>query len=398
MAEETIDNKVQNIQQVEETVAKKEKSLLFVIICIASILVAMGIFVLLVRGYINKQYNSFEVTQSYNRQDSNTARYLSANGKLIKYSKDGIEQRTIQGKTIWSGSYNMSNPEVSYCGEYILVADIGGKDAYIYNGKDTGTEIKTDYEIRQGCVSRQGVVALWLQDTTSDTINIYNPYDITSTLLAEIPTNVEDGYPVSIALSPDGTSVVASYLCIGTDKPESRVAFYNFTDVGQNTDCLVGAQNYDNTLITDIQFISDDRVCLFGDAGYYVWDNMKKPSQTYSKKIKKQIKSIFYNKKYIGLILETGKKKYPSCIQVYAMNGKQILNENISATYDAVSFDGEEVLLNNSKRCLIYRINGTKRLDCEVDGGVSYFFCSTKQNRYYLLNDTTIQEVKLTNQ
>lgn len=380
--------------QVEEQKPMKHRRF-FIFICIASAVVAMGIFVLLLNGYINKNYNNYEVVRSTERQDTNTEKYICPDGRLIKYSKDGISEITISGKTVWTGSYDMSNPQIASCGKYVLVTDVGGKEAYIYNGEDTGTEIAVDYEIKQACVSRQGVVALLLEDSSSDTINIYNPYDVSSSLLAEIPTNVEDGYPLRIALSPDGTSVVASYICVTGGRTESRVAFYNFSEVGQNSDCLVGANNYEDTLITDIRFLDDDHVCLFSDGGFYLWDNMKQPEQAFKKKIKKQIKSIFYNKKYIGLIVETEDEKRPYQMQIYNTKGSRLTAVDFDNAYDSVELADNEILMHSGKECSIFRLNGVERFRCTVEEGIAYFFRSSRKNRYYLLNDSKIQEIKL---
>ena len=209
---------------------------MFIVICLASVVVAVGIFILLINGYINKQYTEYEVLKETQRQDAGTERYIDNDDSLIKYSKDGISGVDMEGKTLWTGSYEMSNPSVVIRGEYILVADIGGKDAVIYNGKHEATELSVDYEIKQADVSKQGLAALLLEDSSSDMINIYNPYDVSSKLLVKIPTNVDDGYPVCMAISPDGTSVVASYICVVNGTAESRVVFYNFSDVGKNSD------------------------------------------------------------------------------------------------------------------------------------------------------------------
>jgi hypothetical protein len=368
---------------------------MFLGICVASILVAAGIFVLLINGYINKYYSDYEVIQETQRQDSNTEQYLWRDGNLIKYSKDGISEVSISGKTIWTGSYEMSNPQVVTCGDYVLVADIGGKDAYIFNGEDTGTELSVDYEIKQADVSKQGLVALLLEDTSSDVINIYNPYAVSSELLVEIPTNVSDGYPVCMAISPDGTSVVASYICVTSGTAESRVAFYNFSEVGKNSDCLVGAKNYQDSLVTDIKFLSNNQVCLFGDAGFYIWKNMKQPKQVQKKKVKKEIKSVFYNEKYIGMVLNTGNKKHPYEMDIYNIKGSQVTSFSFSYEYDHIELDGSEILFYSSKECGIFRLNGVLRFHKNVEDGVSYFFPAPGHNRYYLLNDRTMQEIKL---
>lgn len=371
---------------------------LFVLICIASVIVAVGIFILLFNGYVNKKYTGYEVLKTIDRPEDATQSYIHQNGHLIRYSKDGISELDENGENIWTGSYDMSNPVVSMCGEYTLVADIGGKEAYIYNGKDTGTEISVDYEIRQAQVSKQGLIALALQDTASDMIAIYNPYDVSAKLLVEIPTNVEDGYPVSMALSPDGTSVVAAYLCINEGKAESRVAFYNFSDVGKNTDCLVGAQNYADTVMADIRFLDNSRVCMFSDTGFYLWKNMKQPQQVAKVKVKKQIKSIFSDAENIGLVLENTSGKESCQMQIYNTEGRKTTDFTFYDTYDQITLEQQEILMTSSSQCCIYRLNGVRRFAAKIEGGISAFFKASGRNRYYVVTDASIQKIKLKNE
>jgi len=85
----------------------------------------------------------------------------------------------------------------------------------------------------QACVSEQGIVAVLTEDISSNTIYLYDLFTDSDKLLAEIPTNVDDGYPVSLDIAPDGSSIVVSYLCVTTGIAQSRVAFYNFSDVGK---------------------------------------------------------------------------------------------------------------------------------------------------------------------
>ena len=368
---------------------------MFIVICIASVIVAVGIFILLVNGYINKRYTGYEVLKEGQRQDAGAEKYLTCGDNFVKYSKDGISGVDINGKTLWTGSYEMSNPVVVMQGQYILVADIGGKDAVIYNGKHEATELSVDYEIKQADVSGQGLVALLLEDTSSDMINIYNPYDVSSKLLVKIPTNVDDGYTVCMAISPDGTSVVASYICIVEGNAESRVVFYNFSDVGKNSDCIVGAKNYQKALVTDAHFLSDDQVVLCSDRGFYVWKGMKQPKQIIQKKVRQNIKSVFYGKDNIGMVLETGKKKIPYRMEIYNLKGTRISSFDFAEDYNDITLSGNEILFRSAKECGIFRLNGVLRFHATVEEGIDYFFRSSKRNRYYLFNDTAIQEIKL---
>lgn len=365
----------------------------FVLIGLVCMVVATALFFVVSHYLVNRQYQEFETLSSSTRKDSLNVKYACLEGHIIKYSKDGISEETVEGKTLWSGSYDMSSPAVTACGEYILVYDIGGKSAMIFHDGDTGTEIRTDYVIGDGSVSRQGVVALLLQDTSSDVINLYNPYDVSSTLLAQVPTNVVDGYPVAMELSPDGTSLAVSYACVDSEEVWSRVSFYNFTDVGKNKDCLVGAQNYKGDLVTEIRFRGDSAVCLYSTNGVYYWKNMKQPQQVWKKKFDEQIYSVLYDEETVGVITQTGLARKPYRVRLYRKNGKKKVDFTIAVNYNQVSLSGGEVLLSDGQKCYIYRTNGVKKLDTEVEDGVDYFFPGSKAGRYYLITGQKIEEV-----
>ena len=201
---------------------------------------------------------------------------------VLRYSRDGAAAVDRDGNEMWNGSYDMENPALDICEEYAVVADIQGKSLYVYNGSDSGTKLTTDYPILQACVSKQGVVAVLLEDQSSNVIQVYNPYDDNKKLLVEIPTNVEEGYPVSIDLSPDGTGVICASICVTSGAVKSQVAFYDFTDVGKNTNCLVGAQEYKDRIVAEVKYLDEDHAALFSEKGFSLWKNMKKPKQVFN--------------------------------------------------------------------------------------------------------------------
>ena len=383
----------QDVFMVTET--RRERRI-FIVTCAICILIAIGIFVLGVNLFLNKKYNSYEVLESTSVTTSGNVKYEAYQNKMIKYSRDGISALDSSGNIIWNGSYDMIEPAVDISGKYVVVADIGGKTVSIYNGEDTGKEISTDYPIVQACVSSQGIVAVALEQESSNVINIYNPYDISDKLLVEIPTNVDEGYLVCMDLSADGMNLAATYVCITGGQVQSRVAFYNFSDVGKNTNCLVGAKNYDDRIVSDIRYLGENNICIFADDGFQIWGEMKKPEEVYHKNFKETIKSAFCNSEYTGVILATGSTSKPYRMNVFDMKGKMVLDMEFSDEYTEVKlYDTNEIILNSVSGCTIFRLNGVKKFSTDIDGKVLKVFPSEKRNRYYLVTDSKIQKIKL---
>lgn len=76
----------------------------------------------------------------------------------------------------------------------------------------------------------------------------------------EIPTNVaEEGYPIDFDVSPDGKSVVTSHLVVAGNNIDNKVSFYNFTEVGQDKNTLVGGKSFGEEMVAKIEFVDDDR-------------------------------------------------------------------------------------------------------------------------------------------
>lgn len=372
---------------------RRRKKIRFIVSAVACILVCAAIFYLGFHWFLNRQYDSYKIEHSVYVKNGNSMDYMAYRDGIIRYGRDGVTAVDRKGNSIWSGSYEMANPKADTCGSSVVIADVGGQSLYVHKGDGTGTEFTVDYPIVQACISEQGVTAVLVEESSSNTIALYNPFDKSDILLAEIPTNVEDGYPVGLDLSPDGSSVVASYLCVTTGAAQSRVAFYNFTEVGKNTNSLVGAHNYNETLISEVQFMDNSTVCLFGDNGFYLWTNMRQPEAAAKKEFEEEIQSAFINEEYVGVLLK--KDSDTSTMKLYDMEGSLDLTTTVDSTYTHVQICKDEILFHSANQCAIYRTNGVKKFSKELSSKISYFFPSEKKNHYFFVQDSKIKIIKL---
>lgn len=387
-----------NTNRIElEKKKKKQGGLLFIIILLAAA-VSIGIFS--VYSYVNKHFNSYTVIKTTPREDSNTVQYMAyGEDRILKYSRDGAAGLNSSGEILWNGSYDMKNPLAESCENYIVIADIGGKSAYVYNGSDSGVQVETLLPIVQACVANQGVVALVLEDKDSNIIQIYDPYNTSDSLKVDLPTNVkEDGYPVDVALSNDGQKLVTSYLYINNGVMENRVNFYNFNDYGQNSgDRIVGARNFKQDLIPKLEFINNTTVCAYGENSFTLYSMKQVPKDVKEKiTLDDKIKSTFSNESYIGFVLENSKGDYKYQVVVYNTSGDKILNKGMDYEYDQVFISDKEIVFYSGMECNIMRINGTWRFHYTFDRDILYVMPVNNYNKYVLIDDTNMEEIKLT--
>lgn len=380
---------------VSTIIQRKKKNRRIVFVSIAIIILVAVLLGVTYNYYINKRYNGYTVEQKSNIKGGNSVSFAKYNDSVIKYSKDGISAIDGSGKELWNGSYDMTSPSVDVCGDYVVVADVGAKSLLVFNGEDSGKELTTDYPIVQAEVSKQGIVAVLLEESSSNVIRIYNPYDMQNKLLAEIPTNIDDGFPVSLDISEDGVNVAAIYVSVNNNKIQSRVAFYNFSEVGKNSNFLVGAQNYNDKLVSEVEYLNDKDVCVFGEDGYCIWTNPRQPEIKFEKKYRSRIKSAVYNSSYVGAVLEMNDEN-KSELEIFDLSGKRKLKIELSEHYKEISLnENNEIMMHSDSECTIYRLNGIKRFSSKVNGKVERFYEAGDTKYYYLVQENEIQKIKL---
>ncbi len=359
-------------------------------------LAAIAIFVYIVNSFINKEYNDYEVLLSNPRQDSNSVRYMSYNQMLLKYSHDGASGINSKGSILWNGSYDMNNPQASACENYVVIGDIGGKELYVYNGTNSGILIEELLPIVQVDVSRQGIVAVVVEDRDSNEIHIYDSND-SGEVLFRIPTNVsEDGYPVDISLSPDGKKLVTSYMAINNGTMESRVTFYNFGEVGKDKENRIVGSEVGDALYPKVKFVSQDMVCLYGENGFKIFSIPELSDEVFAEVFTHPIKSIMYNSKYTGFVLEAYDQEDKYQLLVYDMAGRKILDRKINYEYDQVYFTENEIVFLANLSCTMMRFNGDIKWDYSFDKKMNWIFPTPEKDHYIFIDDMNIEQVKLT--
>lgn len=377
---------------------QKKKRRLVIIIAAAAVLVLSGFAGWYVIETVRtREYTGYSVTGQFERQDSNTACYAYYGGDLLKYSHDGASALDEKGNALWNGSYDIKEPIVDMCGRYVVIADMGGKEIHVFNGSDMGVSVTVPYPIADVKIAGQGVVAVTLEDETSNVIQIYNPYAQSDKLLAEVPTNIaSDGYPLDIALSPDGQSLVTNYINADGGGVQSNVCFYNFSEVGQEKNRMVGGVPYKDCLVSDIEFCGSDSVCIWLENGFSIYSNMKQPKLVHEETFEDDIISVVNGDKYIGVVLEGTGGDGTKNFKLYDFNGNKVLDTDISYEYNNLSIVDGDIIFYNDMSCEIMRVDGSIKFSYSFNTGIEYFIKAGNDGGYYIIDSLNIYKVRLT--
>ena len=358
---------------------------------IAAVVVALAVGVYLL---INLQtYTSARALDTYTVSGASGSAYEQFADGVLKYSRDGISYLNQHGEEMWNQPYQMKNPVVDVNGSSAAVADKGGNAVLVFNEEGVRGETQTNLPIERVRVSEQGIVSVILTDENEARVLCY---DAAGNLLVENKTSMNGtGYPLDVALSPDGETMQVLYLYTEAGAVKSRVIYYNFGESGEEkTDHLVAQTEYEDTVMASGFFMDENISVAVGDNRLTIYRGGNVPEETENIEIKKQIKSVFHNEKYIGMILKNeGKEGYE--LRLYNTRGQVAMSENFTGDYSHVKLCGSQVIMYDGKNCSIFTRGGIRKFDGEMNSNILEIFPVPGVNKYIVMNENGLEVVRL---
>lgn len=358
---------------------------------IAAVVVALAVGVYLL---INLQtYTSARALDTYTVSGASGSAYEQFADGVLKYSRDGISYLNQHGEEMWNQPYQMKNPVVDVNGSSAAVADKGGNAVLVFNEEGVRGETQTNLPIERVRVSEQGIVSVILTDENEARVLCY---DAAGNLLVENKTSMNGtGYPLDVALSPDGETMQVLYLYTEAGAVKSRVIYYNFGESGEEkTDHLVAQMEYEDTVMASGFFMDENISVAVGDNRLTIYRGGNVPEETENIEIKKQIKSVFHNEKYIGMVLKNeGKEGYE--LRLYNTRGQAAMSENFTGDYSHVKLCGSQVIMYDGKNCSIFTRGGIRKFDGEMNSNILEIFPVPGVNKYIVMNENGLEVVRL---
>lgn len=379
--------KTEEQEQFEKARKKRWKKTALIVAVVAAL--AVGVYLL-----INLQtYTSARALDTYTVSGASGSAYEQFADGVLKYSRDGISYLNQHGEEMWNQPYQMKNPVVDVNGSSAAVADKGGNAVLVFNEEGVRGETQTNLPIERVRVSEQGIVSVILTDENEARVLCY---DAAGNLLVENKTSMNGtGYPLDVALSPDGETMQVLYLYTEAGAVKSRVIYYNFGESGEEkTDHLVSQMEYEDTVMASGFFMDENISVAVGDNRLTIYRGGNVPEETENIEIKKQIKSVFHNEKYIGMVLKNeGKEGYE--LRLYNTRGQVAMSENFTGDYSHVKLCGSQVIMYDGKNCSIFTRGGIRKFDGEMNSNILEIFPVPGVNKYIVMNENGLEVVRL---
>jgi len=373
-----------NPTEYEKEKSSKKKSMVAKIIMLVA---GVGALVLLIAGLLSdKPFNSSKVI--YSAEVTSRDKYVGYGEGYIKYNTDGAEA-IKDGKALWNVSFNMKNPIVDVCGDYCAFADKGMQTVCVTDGKGGNFPINIPDKIVAVSVASQGVTAVWADSLTKDHIYVY---DINGVLLIDIETSIAtNGFPISIDISDDGEKLVTSYMMTGSELV-SWVTFYNFGSVGQNyAGKVVGSYSFENKIIPEVRFVSNDRVCAFGEDCCILYKMKQKPVEIAVQETTR-LTAVCTDENSICLAESETDGEYT--ISVYDVDGKSKKSIVTGVSLTGMTVSGNELMVYNNSTLQIYYLDGDEKYRTKLDGGIRNVYPAGK-DKYCVIGGSEVRVLEL---
>lgn len=348
----------------------------------------------------NRMYKTYSVLWEQKVEGHLGMNYATFGSNVMQYSKDGATYIDASGKVQWSITYNMNRPIIKTQGNYAVIADQKGNSIVICS-VDNGQEgsATTSYPISKVDIANQGVVAVVTEDNDVSYIDYYKKNGDKLDISKKSP--LTEGYPLDIALSPNGYELIASYLYVDSGIMRNKVLFYNFGPNGQEIeDRLVGSFGKyaeSDTIIPKVEFLTDELSVAFGDnmLSFYSTKNEREPALLKDISFERQIASVFSNDSYIGVVFEKTDEKPAQTMVIYDKYGNVLLQEDIDFSYNNIFFDEHFIVLFNANSCLIYDFNGDIRYNNSFDSGITTLLSVPGKRELALVSGEKLLRIKL---
>ena len=361
------------------------------VVAVAAALIA--VMALLNRDYQNTTYEDYEILSKSVRTDSDTSKYLAYNGHVLKYSRDGAEAFDGTDSALWNVTYEMQDPRVATCGDYVALGDKRGTQIIVIDSADNLNHIETKMPVLNFAVSKQGVVAAVLEDTGFSWIKLF---DKSGSELASIRCSMsESGFPIDISLSDSGILLAVSYARIEGEELKSSVAFYNFGGVGANeSDHYMSGYDFEGTLIPRVHFMDDSTAFALGDNRLIFFSGQQKPEKIREYDFDKQIDGLYYGKDRVALVYRaSGDDQFTA--DVYNLSGENVISQRFDLDYSDIQVTSDRLVIYNENRCLIYNLKGKLKFDCLFDDPTILCAPTSNTRKFVLINRETSQLIRL---
>lgn len=378
-------------QSEDEYVRRKRMRLIRILLLL---LLVAGVVLFLYFRYRGKIYTGYDTINSVERVKVDGATDVKLGNSVLTYSRDGAHSVDVKGVMTWNQSFEIQDIKLSTCQNMSAICGYNGHEIYVQSSDKQLGQVQTNLPLKNISVAATGRVAAVLEDT--DVVWL-NTYDADGRNVYEGQFHMsQSGYPCAISLSPNGELLAVSFIFVEEGNVVSNVAFYNYGPVGDNlSDQLVGTFTYRDALVPEIHFMNNGAAFAVADDRLMFYAGEQKPSAKKEHILDQEVKAVYYDQNYVGLIFASDQAGSKYVLRVYNTAGDKVAERYYDMDYLGLFFEDDRYVLYNATDCVIYTMSGVCKYEGRFDKTVSLMLPTEAPYRYRIVTDSSIDTIQL---
>ncbi len=378
-------------ERFEAKIFKHKMSTALAALAVILFIAVVAIFVIL--QWRNRIYSYYETVATTEREVVNGTTDVRLGSAILTYSRDGAHCTDTRGNVRWNQTYQIQEVVLDICQDTAVLASYNGRDVYVVNSSEILGNFSTTLPIRNVAVAANGTVAVVMADTEVTYYCIYTPDG--EMQYKGMATMASSGYPLWVSLSPNGILLEISYIYLDAGVQKTNVAFYNLGDVGASkTDFFVGAYNYD-LFVPFVHFMNDNTCFAVGDSQLMLYRGNQVPTELAKIPYTDEVKSVFYNEQYIGLVFyaDDGNSLYK--MDVYDASGKQKGSYYFAIEYTDIFFHEDQFVVYNESECEVITLDNVVKYNGTFEKSVGRMIPMAGPYRYLIVTGDSMDVIQL---
>ena len=341
------------------------------------------------RYFVSRRvYTAYETVLSRNVAD-NISNYRFVNGRLLRYSQDGLSLLDTDLNVLWNRAYDLSQPVAVTAGDAIAVYDRRGTRVVVFDGEGEAGGFGTELPIIAARVSGAGNVVAALENGDYTKL-VY--YTANGEIIAELAEDAaREDQIAAFAVSENGETVAVAYFESFGSTVGTRLVFYNFGAAGQELeDHIVDERNYQGQLLPYLSY-DEGGFTAVRDKGFSVFRGGE-PVET---DFLKNVLSVAEGDGCIGFVFDSRDEEHRYRMELYYADGRLRSSFPVDIAYDRISISEGSVVFSNGAALAVYTLDGFKSFDGKLEEGTIFDVLKIGQNRYFLVTDMKAGLIRL---
>ena len=346
----------EDLRKNEEQGRRRIKPAMLILWICLLLALAGGLLWLLLRRRGN--YSEMTLEKSYNISAGGQAQVQTFEKGLLRYSGDGVSFLSTDGREQWNISSSMNAPQLVTQGEYGALADLSGQTVVVFNKQGESGRYTTTDPIIGAAVSAGGVSAVALERDLNSLICFYDKLGLKIDIEISLEMSVS-GYPMAMALSPDGSGLVLSMISSQGGNMNSQLVFYNFSVGRSETNRMVGFFNHEGRLLTQIDYLGGKRVAAVTDAGIEIYSLEQENKPVFQSQIAFPGEITAYTAgQHHAAFLYPDPASGDMMLSVYDENGRHCFTQPAGGAVRKLALGSDLVLLQTENRLNLWNYSG----------------------------------------